>query len=114
MAGGRKLLVYSAAIFAVSVACAAYPALEFLTIDKSDPTIKDLSSIGFVLNLWRPVFISTALFGLCLLLISLGRPCEAKALHQALLHTLRRAPRTTARSHRQWITLAEREIAVLA
>lgn len=49
-----------------------------------------------------------------LLLTSLGRPGEAKALYQALLHALRRAPRQYARSHHQWIALAEREIAALA
>jgi hypothetical protein len=49
-----------------------------------------------------------------LLLTSLGRACEAKALYQALLHSLRRAPRNYARLHHQWITLAEREIAALA
>ena len=49
-----------------------------------------------------------------LLLTSLGRACEAKALYQALLHSLRRAPRKYARLHHQWITLAEREIAALA
>ena len=49
-----------------------------------------------------------------LLLTSLGRPGEAKALYQALLHSLRRAPRTYARLHHQWIVLAEREIAALA
>ncbi len=48
-----------------------------------------------------------------LLLTNLGRPGEAKALYQALLQTLRRAPRKVARLHHQWITLAEREIAAL-
>jgi len=49
-----------------------------------------------------------------LLLTSLGRPCEAKALYQALLHSLRRGPRKYARLHHQWISLAKREIAALA
>ena len=48
-----------------------------------------------------------------LLLTNLGRPGEAKALYQALLQRLRRAPRKVARLHHQWITLAEREIAAL-
>lgn len=48
-----------------------------------------------------------------LLLTNLGRPAEAKALYQALLERLRRAPRKVARLHHQWITLAEREIAAL-
>jgi hypothetical protein len=48
-----------------------------------------------------------------LLLTSLGRPGEAKALYQALLHALRRAPRDYARVNHQWIALAEREIAAL-
>lgn len=49
-----------------------------------------------------------------LLLTSLGRPREARDLYQALLRTLRRAPRGYARLHHQWIALAEREIAALA
>lgn len=49
-----------------------------------------------------------------LLLTSLGRPGEAKALYQALLRALRRAPRQYARLNHQWIALAEREIAALA
>lgn len=49
-----------------------------------------------------------------LLLTSLGRPGEAKALYQALLRGLRRSPRQYARLNHQWITLAEREIAALA
>ena len=49
-----------------------------------------------------------------LLLTSLGRPSEAKALYQALLRALRRAPRQYARLNHQWIVLAEREIAALA
>ncbi len=73
MAGGGKLLVYSAAICAVTVFCAVYPALEFLTIDKPDPRPRDLSSIGFVLNLWRPVFISIAVLCLLCLMVATGR-----------------------------------------
>ena len=49
-----------------------------------------------------------------LLLTSLGRAGEAKALYLALLRSLRRAPRHYAHLHHQWITLAEREIAALA
>jgi hypothetical protein len=49
-----------------------------------------------------------------LLLTSLGRPSEAKALYRALLRALRRAPRQYARRNHQWIALAEREIAALA
>jgi hypothetical protein len=49
-----------------------------------------------------------------LLLTSLGRPGEAKALYQALLRALRRAPRQYTRLNHQWIALAEREIAALA
>lgn len=49
-----------------------------------------------------------------LLLTSLGRPGEAKALYQSLLQALRRAPRNYARLHHQWIALAEREVAALA
>lgn len=49
-----------------------------------------------------------------LLLTSLGRPVEARALYKSLLETLRRAPRDYARAHHQWVTLAEREIAALA
>lgn len=48
-----------------------------------------------------------------LLLTSLGRPGEAKALYQALLRGMQRAPRRYTRLHHQWITLAEREIAAL-
>ncbi|NIM26950.1 MAG: tetratricopeptide repeat protein [Gammaproteobacteria bacterium] len=48
-----------------------------------------------------------------LLLTTLGRPGEAKALYQAMLYAMQRAPRHYARLHRQWITLAEREIAAL-
>jgi hypothetical protein len=48
-----------------------------------------------------------------LLLTSLGRPGEARALYQALLRGMRRAPRHYARLHHQWITLAEREVAAL-
>ena len=48
-----------------------------------------------------------------LLLTSLGRPSEAKALYRALLRALRRAPRRYARLNHQWIALAEREIAAL-
>lgn len=49
-----------------------------------------------------------------LLLTSLGRPGEARALYQALLRALRRAPRRYTRLNYQWIALAEREIAALA
>ena len=49
-----------------------------------------------------------------LLLTSLGRPREAKALYQSLLRGMRGAPRHYARLHHQWIVLAEREIAALA
>lgn len=49
-----------------------------------------------------------------LLLTSLGRPGEARALYHALLAAMRRAPRDYTRLHQQWITLAEREIAALA
>lgn len=49
-----------------------------------------------------------------LLLSCLGRAGEAKALYQALLRTLRRAPRHYTHLHHQWISLAEREIAALA
>ena len=49
-----------------------------------------------------------------LLLTSLGRPSEAKALYQSLLRALRRAPRQYAQLNHQWIALAEREIAALA
>lgn len=49
-----------------------------------------------------------------LLLTSLGRPGEAKALYTGLLNGMRRAPRQYLRLHHQWITLAEREIAALA
>ena len=55
-----------------------------------------------------------ALCRYALLLTSLGRPGEAKALYQSLLQALRRAPRNYARIHHQWIALAEREIAALA
>jgi hypothetical protein len=49
-----------------------------------------------------------------LLLTSLGRPGEAKALYHALLQALRRAPRQYAQLNHQWIALAEREMAALA
>lgn len=49
-----------------------------------------------------------------LLLTSLGRPGEAKDLYQALLHSMRRAPRRYSQLHQRWIALAEREIAALA
>jgi hypothetical protein len=49
-----------------------------------------------------------------LLLTSLGRPGEARALYRALLCSMRRAPRDYTRLHQQWITLAEREVAALA
>lgn len=49
-----------------------------------------------------------------MLLTSLGRPCEAHALYQALLRSLRRAPRRYTRLHQQWICLAKREMAALA
>lgn len=49
-----------------------------------------------------------------LLLTSLGRPGEAKALYQALLRALRRAPAQYTRLNHQWIALAEREVAALA
>lgn len=49
-----------------------------------------------------------------LLLTSLGRPGEARALYQALLQSLRRAPRRYTRLHDQWIILAKREMAALA
>ena len=49
-----------------------------------------------------------------LLLTSLGRSREARALYQALLRAMRRAPRHYARLHHQWINLAEREMAALA
>ena len=49
-----------------------------------------------------------------LLLTSLGRPSEAKALYLALLRAFQRAPRHYARLNHQWIALAEREIAALA
>lgn len=55
-----------------------------------------------------------ALCRYALLLTSLGRPSEAKALYQSLLQALRRAPRNYAQLHHQWIALAEREIAALA
>ena len=48
-----------------------------------------------------------------MLLTSQGRCGEAKALYQALLRALRRAPRRYARLNHRWIALAEREIAAL-
>lgn len=48
-----------------------------------------------------------------LLLTRLGRAGEALALYEALLQSLRRAPRRYARLHHRWRALAEREMAAL-
>jgi hypothetical protein len=48
-----------------------------------------------------------------LLLTRLGRAGEALDLYEALLGSLRRAPRHYVRIHHQWMALAEREMAAL-
>ena len=48
-----------------------------------------------------------------LLLTQVGRSGEARDLYESLLDTLRRGPRRYTQLHRQWLALAEREMAAL-
>lgn len=82
MSGGARPL-FPVIILIVTLAACVYPAIELATSEEGT-RLRDLTDLSQVLHLWRPLFISIAIYALIRLLIAMNMAAQLRGLGDVL------------------------------